>query len=234
MPFRSRKRKARKPRKSRKPRTSLMRAPTFRTKGVFGDSLVRTLRYVTEFTMNAGISSQALYTFKANSIFDPDHTGSGHQPMGADELSIFFEKYVVLSSRIVVHALHQGDHNSSNASIIYGYCDNNSGPPATSPTTWIEQRRGSYRVIAGGNSAKTYTTMPLTYYPKKVFGIKDIQDLKSLAGTTGSGGSDPTDIAYFNIGTSGFQFATDPAEIRCYAIIDYKVLYTHPEPLPAS
>ncbi len=42
------------------------------------------------------------YTFRANSIFDPDLTGAGHQPKFRDQLALYYSKYRVLGCSIKV------------------------------------------------------------------------------------------------------------------------------------
>ncbi len=42
------------------------------------------------------------YRFSANGMFDPNVTGTGHQPMGFDTMMEYFDQYVVVRSRIKV------------------------------------------------------------------------------------------------------------------------------------
>lgn len=62
------------------------------------------LRYVDMwFSSGAfGSGTPGLYVFSANGLFDPDFTGTGHQPMGFDQLMAFYKHYTVLRSRITV------------------------------------------------------------------------------------------------------------------------------------
>ena len=39
------------------------------------------------------------HTFRANSVFDPDWTGAGHQPTRFDQLAALYQRYEVLKSR---------------------------------------------------------------------------------------------------------------------------------------
>lgn len=48
----------------------------------------------------AGIVSQ--YTFAANNMFDPNYTGTGHQPMYRDEMAAQYNFYTVLWAHIKV------------------------------------------------------------------------------------------------------------------------------------
>jgi len=52
--------------------------------------------------LSSGALNYALQVFRGNSIFDPDLTGVGHQPLGHDQWANFYEYYRVLGSSIVV------------------------------------------------------------------------------------------------------------------------------------
>lgn len=40
--------------------------------------------------------------FSANGCYDPDFSGTGHQPMGFDQMMLFYDQYTVLASKITV------------------------------------------------------------------------------------------------------------------------------------
>jgi len=42
------------------------------------------------------------YQWRANSVYDPDYSGVGHQPMFHDEMAAQYKHYTVLSSRIFI------------------------------------------------------------------------------------------------------------------------------------
>jgi len=70
---------------------------------LFGQSTRRTLSYVTNFVnITSGAGLAGAYVFSANGCFDPDITGTGGQPMGFDQMMIFYNHYTVLRSRITV------------------------------------------------------------------------------------------------------------------------------------
>lgn len=47
-------------------------------------------------------TSWSLNQYRMNSIFDPDYTGVGHQPLGHDEFAYFYNRYRVLAAKIRV------------------------------------------------------------------------------------------------------------------------------------
>lgn len=73
------------------------------TSGPFPNNLVRKLRYATCIGLNPGAFAIASHSFRCNSIYDPDSTGVGHQPLGRDEISQFYGHYSVLSSKITAY-----------------------------------------------------------------------------------------------------------------------------------
>lgn len=78
-------------------------APGRRKSGLMPDRKIVTLRYFDIFVGACDLII-ASRTFNANSLFDPDSTGVGHQPRGFDQWSTLYNKYVVLSSTIHVKA----------------------------------------------------------------------------------------------------------------------------------
>lgn len=67
----------------------------------FADTERTTLVYTDQFDW-APISSHYTYTFRGNSAFDPDYTGTGHQPRYFDTFAVIYTKYRVLGTRIDV------------------------------------------------------------------------------------------------------------------------------------
>lgn len=53
------------------------------------------LNYSQEVSTTVGTAVFLYHDFKINSLFDPDYTGVGHQPIGFDQYSAFFKKYRV-------------------------------------------------------------------------------------------------------------------------------------------
>lgn len=70
--------------------------------GVIAPTLVTRLRY-SEFTVS---SASVLHnvTFRLNSLFDPNYTSTGHQPMGFDQLAALYNRYRVDKCTVEVFA----------------------------------------------------------------------------------------------------------------------------------
>lgn len=106
-----------KPRTSRRygrPRPSARRRGRYPSRGRVGTSIVgragfapvkkvMSFRYAT--TKISTDTSPATYSrvlFRTNSLYDPDNATGGHQPMYFDQLGALYDRYSVLSSKIVV------------------------------------------------------------------------------------------------------------------------------------
>jgi hypothetical protein len=62
------------------------------------------LRYTDSYTHTHTSGAVQTWLFRGNSVFDPDYTYGGHQPVGFDEYAAFYQHYIVRRSRIVVYA----------------------------------------------------------------------------------------------------------------------------------
>lgn len=53
------------------------------------------LRYSADISLSSSSGAVSTYVFAANDLFDPDRTGTGHQPMGFDQMMIFYNHFCV-------------------------------------------------------------------------------------------------------------------------------------------
>lgn len=61
-----------------------------------------TMKYAEHFSHSSGVTGYGENVFRAGSLFDPNLTGVGHQPLGHDEWSNIYQRYRVLGSKIEV------------------------------------------------------------------------------------------------------------------------------------
>lgn len=60
------------------------------------------LRYSSNTSLISTAGTVASWVVSANGLFDPDISGTGHQPMGFDQMMLSYEHYTVVSARIIV------------------------------------------------------------------------------------------------------------------------------------
>lgn len=85
-------------------KTARSLVPVYRSISPFPQSKMVRHRYVENVSFGpAGVAGQGLaYTFSANSLYDPNVSGVGHQPMFRDEMAARYKYYTVIASYITV------------------------------------------------------------------------------------------------------------------------------------
>lgn len=70
---------------------------------IFPASIIKRLRYSTTFSLTTTAGAiTGTQVFRANDLFDPDFSGTGHQPMGFDQMCLWYNHFCVLRSRLVI------------------------------------------------------------------------------------------------------------------------------------
>lgn len=103
----------------------------------FPKTVITRHRYVETVTLPAGAvaGATAFYIFRANGIYDPNYSGTGHQPLYRDEMAARYTNYSVLNSYISVVFDQQ-----STIQKHYGvYLQDSNGSLQSDPQTLCEQ-----------------------------------------------------------------------------------------------
>lgn len=70
---------------------------------IFPATITKRLRYSTAFVLSSVSGAvTGTYVFRANDLYDPDFTGTGHQPMGFDQLMQWYNHFVVTWAKITL------------------------------------------------------------------------------------------------------------------------------------
>lgn len=74
-----------------------------------GESKFTSIVYAESVTVQSQSSLSAMgvpYYYALNDCFDPNFTGSGHQPRGFDQIAVLYKKYRVYSARVQVYLMN--------------------------------------------------------------------------------------------------------------------------------
>ncbi len=203
----------------------------------FPKSQVVKLRYVdTGLTLDPGVGLISEYVYRANSVFDPDFTGVGHQPMGFDEWANIYNRYTVLGSRITVYNTPATTTNvtpgyfgvvlSANSTPIASYTSIDNLLESklagknwrTAGSTLTQTTRGNSQVVSKNFSAKNF------------FGVTDVNDGTGLSSVIGG---NPTEHAHFGIYAASID-GNNPGSLFLTVMIDYIVQFREPDNLDGS
>lgn len=109
------------------------------------------LRYVEEFTLNPGNASTAAYVFRVNNLYDPNYTGTGHQPMFFDTYAAIYQSYKVKMASITFIAI---DNHITNTAVNNAV----SGTTTTASQYYAANERAVRMFILRENEVNDYTT----------------------------------------------------------------------------
>lgn len=225
---------------SSKPRARARpRARTYRRKyasprvGVVPTTSVVRMRYVDQITINPAIDSIATYSFRSNSIYDPNYTGTGHQPLGHDQAELLYENYTVVGSKITAKYMIESTADGSVPTIVGIYTDFDSTPPGDLQNL-LEQGRSRNKMITGhGTSGNNSAIITHKFSSKRHFGYKDLKDVQNEVGATFGG--NPARQSYFVLFAAPMENnLNDVPPVTVLVTIDYIVRLTEPKDLSSS
>lgn len=191
----------------------------------FPESFTTKLRYVERITLDAAaLGAPVEYSFRANSIFDPNLTGVGHQPMGRDEFVALYDHYTVIGSRCKATFYPLGDY-SPNCSMWVGGTLQDTTSTFTDLSEMLEQTGSNGRII-NKLAANAPTVKLMKYSPRRMFklGSGSIVGNSRIAAQTGANPDEDAVYTLFAIQPDGSS--VDPIPISVLVEIEYIVVFT--------
>jgi len=154
------------------------------------DTTFTVLRYADVLTFAS--SSPIQYTFRANSLFDPDVTSTGHQPLYFDQYIASYEKYRVFKTHIRVRVTNNTQQFVNELVVI---------PASQIPTlTSISMAREQARSVTTGPLPAFQSvpkTIELSLSTKTVLGLQRSQIYDQDYGAIFS--ANPVELWYYSL-----------------------------------
>lgn len=182
------------------------------------------LRYSTKLLLVPPVGNlYAEHVFRANSVFDPDLTGVGHQPRGFDEMNLFYERWRVVGSKIKVYGAGvQSD--DMYVGVFNGGLENSmlfTGPSDFLP----EVSQVAYKwVAASTHGTSSAFNFQKSYNPKKMSGYT-----ATSPEYTGSVAADPAIVHHFVVFCALPQQIAAGTAQAMNVVIDYDVMFFDPK-----
>jgi len=170
----------------------------------------------------------ASFVFKANSLFDPNDTGVGHQPLGFDQIMPFFDKYCVIHANIRVTFVNTD--TAATQGMIVGVKVADSSVGVSNIADEIERGTMKYRLLTARDDSKNMCTITHQVAPAKFLGISRPLSEDRLKGTISSS---PLEGVYFII-VAQPNASVDAGAVRCLVQIDYTAIFTEPKEIATS
>lgn len=189
------------------------------------------LKYVEEIVVGAN-NVMSSYIFRANSVFDPNYTGTGHQPMLYDQWTTIYSHYTVLGSTISVTPAPPG--TSDTVPCYFGW---NLSTTANDVTTEFKTVNGLLEspystppLIYGKGTSNTGTglrSLPAVvcrFDAAKYFGVKNARDGSAYSANTST---NPVQEAFFRMYAAPISDNFHSASYFLVEIV-YDVLFKDP------
>jgi len=187
---------------------------------LFGLKTRRRIRYQESLNLTGSASNVYAYVYSANGCYDPNITGTGHQPMGFDQMMLLYDHYTVANAYLQVQAA-----NTTANLIKFGIMV--SGDPAGYSTNYQQNIE---------NGQIVYATLEPAGVPGNICTLRQRANIAALSGTQqvldshdlrGDAGSNPAEQTYFLLLIWNPQNATVPTALLD-VILEYDVVFTEP------
>jgi len=182
------------------------------------------LRYSDYATLSSASGVVAAYVFTANGLYDPNRTGTGHQPMGFDQMCLSYEHFCVVSSRITVTF-----RNTTSSTPTVAIAVSPSTTNLTSIPQLIESGALQMTVLEYKGADGSCQTLQVAMRTTQFHGVVDALDDPSLQG---SAAADPVEGSYYIL----YLWDTLGVSGSCSAdvVIEYTAIFTEPRQLTES
>lgn len=193
---------------------------------LFSAKTVKRLRYSTSMSLASTSGVVVSYVFAANGLFDPDVTGTGHQPMGFDEMMLYYNHYCVYSCECIVIAKGA----SANKMTVCVRQD-----AAATPITVID------RIVELGGSVIEYLELGATSgSTKRLEASIDIARLQGISRSAltadstlrGSVTANPSELSYFHVQV--WDAAGQTGTVNCDVILNFVAAFIEPRDITES
>jgi len=205
---------------------------TFSTRnqlGAFPPYVRRTLRYAQSNVIDVANFGTSQQVFRANSLFDPDYTGAGHQPNGFDQLIAAYNHFTVLRARLRVRVLQVGSGGGSiePGALVIAWSDSGTFMASQADYPACIEKRNVLAAAFYGSSTSSGNTFTLTGSLDILKLLRKSQNqLVEMANLRGSSAANPSEGYFLEIGL--FSFSSNPGAITVISDLEFDSVFTEP------
>lgn len=186
------------------------------------------LRYCETFTIDPGeIGVTGVHVISHNGLYDPNITGTGHQPRGFDELMSMYDHYTVVGSKLSATFTTAGIAGAGGPLIVGIACKDDT-TIRFDKNDYMEGRNVVSRILNRSATENDSHSVILkkSCSTRKFLGISHPL---SNALIRGDASSNPNEQAYYHIFAAIVTGLADAPVIECSIIVDYLVVFTEPK-----
>lgn len=211
--------------KRRKNRATVQRGPAF------SNSQIVKLKYVERISMNPAIGVFSIYNFRANSLYDPNLSGTGHQPLGYDQWSAFYDHYNVIGAKIKCTFMSSGATAATDHALVGILLDDDVSSFSVSTSELMEQGKATTKFMSV-SSAAGRAIVHKGFSAKRFFHLANVSDNVDRIGSSVDGS--PSEEAYFRLFVGPKNTSLDVSNVDVLVEITYIAMFTEPKNLAQS
>lgn len=200
--------------------------PTFRLsvmKNPHSNAFLHNLRckmiYVEPITLNPAAASVATYVFSANGLYDPNITGSGHQPTGFDQMTALYGEYVVVGANCKV--TFQNTATTAGTACMFGVYLSRTTSTASIGYTYLENGNCVYTTAEYNGTGSSVKVLNYSCDMSK----EASTDITKDEGYSGTGSANPAEQRFFFVWACPLDFASDLGAQTALVEITYDVIW---------
>lgn len=203
--------------------TATFSVPRLRNYSLGGNRKV-TMIYHERFSVNPAAGLTGAYIFRANTCYDPNVTGAGHQPRGFDQLMALYDHGTVIGSKIDV-----GVFNTNATAVTAAVSLRDEGTPSVTYDDILEVATCSWTIVSS-LTASGVANLTQTCSPKNFLGRPNLMSEDDLRF---SRSNDCTEQAFYHVYFGPTDGGFDLGAVHCHVRIEYTVILSEPR-LPSS
>jgi len=195
-------------------------------------------KYVDRISMDAGGSGAvAQYQFTCNGMYDPDVTGTGHQPIGFDQwmgtssTTGFYNHYHVEASEIKITAFSQASDNTGQAIVLLGISDDTT--TGIDFNTALENPSFDRITLGSVGSGHDVQTLKKKWNACRYFGLTR-ESLYAKDDLKGIYSANPAELANFTLYVSSDNPTVNPSAVSLLVEVKYRAHLTERKELLGS
>lgn len=172
--------------------------------------------------------------FSANSIYDPNLSGGGHQPLGRDQYGLVYDHYTVIGSKMKVTFFSTRSEKQS-VTMWCGTCLQDTQNTLTSLSEILEQGNANGGLLLTHDESGQQSGVHTQFYsPKKMFHMGKGSIVSNPRVCASMGGNPTEDAVYTLLVVQPGGSSVDPNSISALVEIEYIVTFSERKTLEQS
>lgn len=181
-----------------------------------------TINYVTA----GAVGAASAYVFSANGLYDPNITGTGHQPMGFDQLMLFYEHYTVTKVKATVNF----QNTDVDDNVFVGLLLAPDATIETNASKLVENGLLVQKHLLPYSNYGSACSLSISADISKINGKKDVKTEDDFRGDVSA---NPVEQTYLHVFAYA-PFTVNTVAVAFEVILEYEAIFTEPRKMIQS